>query len=834
VVKSFPVGASPQWPVMTPDEHTLLVPNQGGASVTPVDVDRGTVGTSVAVGSAPISVAITPDGGSAYVTNLGSNTVTELAIARSADGATTLSRVRDIPVGAGPMSVAITPDGDTAVVSLNGAGAVQTIDLDTNAVSAPIAVGGQPEDVVLSPDGGTAYVANWALNAVTQVDLATRTVRETYHTGSNPNGLGISPDGRFVFAANQGGQTVTRLDVASPPTYATAPVVEDWHLRPTAGGKTLSWTITQRWTDDFAVELDAHPSLALTPGITDTLWYRPDELHAANPDTQTAGQFFTQDFEQATNSTDTWATYKLWSKHHLQSDPRIGVEGGHLVRRLGHFAEDAALGARFDSEGGSRVAKGTTRSLTLRITPEDKFASGQQLAVDIPDRETSARLRDLYQSILNGGAVAGQSRYLLGNESGGYLTAYQALFDGAAMAAGVPGERAPSAVPYRFEEGFRDYLQAVLDDVDSEGATRFGLSGGVSWGGSYQDANLHTLLGVHDYVVYSGDLGFARRNQATLERMLRLWLNRMQANGLVLSHREDGSYYDAMFFGSTYFSTYINALVHGALLDMADLEQALADQASEAGDQIRAAQSSDSATAYTEAAARLKQGMNRELWTPDSPHGPMYADWINRDSGEKAYAFMSSAQYTPIVYGVASPEQARQIFATADPRYAELAAAHGYQGHGALTALWPVPDEANYLHWPFGYYMNGGILHYETYFEVVARAMAGDGDGAFQRLKRFADGFAATSWWGSNAANIDGSVPQGGEPYLQDMVMVPAALVQGTLGVRQTWKQLTVAPRLPGSWDHAAADIRYKGRPYCVSVDRGAATTKAGPCRHAS
>jgi hypothetical protein len=36
--------------------------------------------------------------------------------------------------------------------------------------------------------------------------------------------------------------------------------------------------------------------------------------------------------------------------------------------------------------------------------------------------------------------------------------------------------------------------------------------------------------------------------------------------------------------------------------------------------------------------------------------------------------------------------------------------------------------------------MNGGMLLRETYFEVMARAVAGDADGAYRRLAGFARG----------------------------------------------------------------------------------------------
>ena len=94
--------------------------------------------------------------------------------------------------------------------------------------------------------------------------------------------------------------------------------------------------------------------------------------------------------------------------------------------------------------------------------------------------------------------------------------------------------------------------------------------------------------------------------------------------------------------------------------------------------------------------------------------------------------------------------------------------------------------------------------------------------GAYKRLRLFAQHAAETSWAGDNAANIQGEMKSGdGEPYLADMVVVPASLIHGILGIQPTWERLEVKPCLPAGWPRAEADVLYKGRRHRVTIEAG-------------
>lgn len=829
IVKTIAVGRNPQWPAITPDGRTVLVPNAGANSVTAVDIGTGTVRATIPVGASPTDIAIPPGGDHAYVTDLSANSVTPINLA-------TLQPLAAIPVGPGPIAAAATPDGQNIAISLNKAKAVVLLNVATGQVSAPIQIAGSPDGIAISPDG-TAYV-NEKPGWVVPIQLATRTVLPSLPASIFAQGNAVSPDGRYLLTAEFDTGTVIRYDLKPP--AAPSPVAEDWALTTTHDGQALQWTITQHWQRGFAGSADADPSIPFNPGIASTVWYNPAHIYSPAPDRAPFTNAQSTDHSQTLNSTGqgpadtgalssgTWAVYKLWSPYHLGSDLRLGVRGGYLTRYASQYGYVSEAGASFQPGKVFTVPAGTTRSLTLTLAPADRHSTGYQLAASIPDTTTLNSLRDFYQSLLNGGTVSGQTAYLFGNEVAGYLTGYEALPDGTALNVGLPSQRPTSSDSYSTDAAFRNYLAAMLQSVGSNGQLYFGLSAR----GRYQDTALWALLGMYQYIIHTGDLALYRNYQPTIARMLSFWTNKIQSNGLVLSGGSDGNYYDAINFGSTYYSTYINAFVYEVLKNMADLEHALSEQDATAGQAARAQQEGATAQDYATTAAGIKDALNAVMWAPDSPNGPMYADWIDNDNGQHVYSFMDAAQYPAIVFGIADHAQAMQILSTADRGIARLPSLDGYSGMGTPNVLWPIPANANTNKYAFGVYMNGGMFLFSTYYEILARAMTGDTAGAYTRLKGFAQGFLDNSWWGTNWAQPSGAVgtTNASEPYLQDMLLTAASLTQGILGVRGTWDGLSVTPAMPSDWKSAQTSIIYRGTPYCVSISNGTATKTHGAC----
>jgi hypothetical protein len=219
----------------------------------------------------------------------------------------------------------------------------------------------------------------------------------------------------------------------------------------------------------------------------------------------------------------------------------------------------------------------------------------------------------------------------------------------------------------------------------------------------------------------------------------------------------------------------------------------------------------------------VKLEFNRKFWseTACGEGNPAYCDWVDSQGVGHGH-FMSLVQYPAIVVGLASKEQAGKILATANRRLTVLAKENGYAGEGTLDLLWPVAKElcVGQVAAGFGKYQNGGMLLTWTYWEIVARAQSGDAAGAWDRMKRFSAHAAKTNWFeGENSFTMDGQpFGWGSEPYLSDQVTVPAALVDGFLGVRRTVKDFTLTPALPPGWKEMSAEFLYKGIRYRVTA----------------
>jgi hypothetical protein len=623
--------------------------------------------------------------------------------------------------------------------------------------------------------------------------------------------------------------TVSRVVLEGILPAEDAPAVEDWEIACSPDGAELVWKVTRTWRRPFQVRVSGTPALFLgpfggeggydpkRPAVTSTLWYEPGRILGETHPRWPEGAYRCST-AQTLADRDTWAVYKFFSNFQCQADLRLAVNGGYLYRRGGNMATFNEVGSvaspSLAYRGGTRET-GTQETVTLTLKPVDKLATGYQLNVDLPDKRMQTALRDLYGSVFNGGMICDQKNYDFGNESEGYKYIGGLWFRAFTLAAGDPATNSVSAHPYSAGQAFRQHAGNILARFDpARGVvTQYGFAD------EYLDNNINTIIGVHTYLLHTGDIGFIRENLEELEGLLQTIIAAIDPTNGLFKYPGEGShwYYDCINFSG--FNTYHSVFIYKALCAMGEME--------------RICGRPESAAGYLAKAEKLKTAINTTLWKEDAPGGPRYIDWIDNTGKEHLY-FIDLVQYPAIVFGVASPEQARKILATADARLAVLERDHGYAGCATLSALWPIPvlsgarfqarDEGIWL-FKFGEYMNGGSLLAETYWEVVARARTGDADGAYRRLQRFAGKWDAGGWFGHNGALINGEVGGGNdEVYLSDLVVTAASVVNGILGIRPTWDKLEVEPRLPSGWDSAEATVVYKGVRHTVAIRNGQGT----------
>ena len=662
---------------------------------------------------------------------------------------------------------------------------------------------------LLSPKGASWQrgMVEWGTQALTFA--ADETGRRFESRNRPPESVEKTADGvtlRGIVLSDDAGEPVAK---------------EDWTLK--AEGDELVWTVERTWLRELATTttgtpalffstrpISNNPSTILPNSVATTFWISPDKLHGwHNPFYRPAAQPFDCKLALDNNMVVTepggWAILKLFTSWQNEREPRFAAEGGHLYRR-GHFGwlSEAGIVSQPDAK---RVYKaGEKEKTTLRLSASPAAASGHQLAVKAEDPSgTVDAISRYYGALFNGGCINDQVHYNFGNETDGWYYGGGTWMKGLPFLAGAPAPDAASSRPLELPRAFRDNLQMIIGTEFEPGRTRFGYN----MAGTYTDDNIIQVIGGRAYHLYSGDLAFVRQNLPFYRRAVAWYLEQRNADGLVQLPGVSHWYYDAMY--ATGMTTYHNAFLYRALIDLAGMERA-------------AGNAAEASSAEAEA-AKLKEAINRVLWWEDAPGGPRYCDWIQPDGTKIAYG-ADLCQFPPVAFGIASPEQARKLIATIDKRIAELERENGYAGYASRSAYWPVPASVNThpANQGFGNYMNGGSFLCMTYWEIMARAAAGDAEGAWNRVKKFAEGTRLTGekgFIGNNWVMPDGRIGFGAcdEPYLSDSIAASGALVQGILGIRQTNDKLEVNPVLPAALKKVSAEVVHLGMRKRVTID---------------
>lgn len=219
-------GAGTNDIIVTSDQTTAYVTNEGTNSVSSIDLASGEVGTPITIGDEPVDIKFVPntDEQVAWTANYGGQTVSIVNL-----GTGELVQTFDTPF-AGPNTVAFTPDGKTCYVANWGtndvAGDTVTPILvkdggASGEILPPIKVGLHPNWVAITPDGVTAYVANKGSNSITPIDVATNTAGEAIAVPGPPIQMEIAPDGTFAYVAIAGSEP--QMDEVVPIDLTTSP-----------------------------------------------------------------------------------------------------------------------------------------------------------------------------------------------------------------------------------------------------------------------------------------------------------------------------------------------------------------------------------------------------------------------------------------------------------------------------------------------------------------------------------------------------------------------------------------------------------------------------------
>jgi PQQ-dependent catabolism-associated beta-propeller protein len=219
VRRVLPGGSDPEQFDITNDGKRLYISNEDAGSASVVDVEKGTIDTTVKVGAEPEGVRISPDGKIVYVTAESDTSI------RVLDAATGAVKAR-IKVGRRPRDVAFTPDGKRAYATAEVGGTVSVIDVAHNRVLATISLpkDAKPMGVRVSPDGDRVYVATGRGGTVVVIDPATNKITGSVKVGQRPWGIALTPDGSKLYTANGPSNDVSVVDTKTLQVIKTIPV----------------------------------------------------------------------------------------------------------------------------------------------------------------------------------------------------------------------------------------------------------------------------------------------------------------------------------------------------------------------------------------------------------------------------------------------------------------------------------------------------------------------------------------------------------------------------------------------------------------------------------
>ena len=391
--------------------------------------------------------------------------------------------------------------------------------------------------------------------------------------------------------------------------------------------------------------------------------------------------------------------------------PGRSAAGGRGRPPLSPRAAYALLGeagAVTGRDAAQYVPQGQVEEITLKISAVDKQTTGYQLAVTLPDKATETSLKDFYGSVLNGGAVNDQKGFDFGNETDGWYYAGACWMYGMALAAGVPAPGRLSSHPY---------------DAARRSANTWRISSAYwTTGADAISATTRRRNGSTTTCTRSSAPAPTCCTAATWPSCVRTCPPWNECRTISSSERNDRrSVQDGRAAATGTTTPFAPAASTATTTRFSTRRPAT----------WRRWRPPPAAPAKGPASigdwrTSIKTAFNEVLVEGELPRRAALPR-LDRRQGEGGAYFCDLCQWPAVALGIASPEQARKLVATADARIAQLEKEYGYQGFAGLSALWPVPPNLTpVIGRRSDIYMNGGSLLAQTYWEIVARTRAGD------------------------------------------------------------------------------------------------------------
>ena len=201
-LRRIPVLREPHHVALSPDGRDLLVGDAGGNEMLFLDPQTGEVRRRLPMAD-PYHLLFSPNGRWLTVTGLARNQV-------DVYDAATMTLVKRHPVRTMPSHLAYSPDSSMAYVTLQGTNKVAALDMRRQEIVWTAEVGSTPAGIIWL--NGRLLVANMGTDHFAVVDPVDGRVEQRVRTGRGAHQLFLSPDGKTLWVNNRVDGTTVSLD----------------------------------------------------------------------------------------------------------------------------------------------------------------------------------------------------------------------------------------------------------------------------------------------------------------------------------------------------------------------------------------------------------------------------------------------------------------------------------------------------------------------------------------------------------------------------------------------------------------------------------------------